>query len=493
MSDPIPIIDLFAGPGGLNEGFSRVGEDEDAPRFTTIGSFEMERSAIKTLRLRAVYRHLLRNGGVPDSYYSHIRGELTWEQFLEDERVAYAHTVAEGHVHQVELGSEEDESETLIRTALKNSNADRSDAPWVLIGGPPCQAYSLAGRSRRANDESFAADKKHFLYREYLRIIHTFAPPVFVMENVKGLLSSKTEGAGMFEKIMRDLRNPGEGLQYDVHSLVVDAPPVDLRPGDFVIQAERYGIPQKRHRVILLGVRRGYFSAPVRVGRLSTASEAVTVNEALEGLPPLRSGITPRSMDSQERWELVRAQVSSSPPPGAPPISRGGPSLDRIGMPGGSFGAWVVDPNLHHVIQHETRNHMVEDLKRYRFAASRALEDSVSPKLGMFPAELQPNHRNASDEKRPFEDRFRVQVGTAPSTTVVSHISKDGHYYIHPDPDQMRSFTVREAARIQTFPDNYYFVGNRTQQYHQVGNAVPPLLANQIATVVSALFREPRN
>jgi DNA (cytosine-5)-methyltransferase 1 len=131
---------------------------------------------------------------------------------------------------------------------------------------------------------------------------------------------------------------------------------------------------------------------------------------------------------------------------------------------------------------------MIEDLRRYWFAAAYGQIHSESPKLRDFPKQLLPNHANANSDLRPFEDRFRVQLADSPSTTVVSHIAKDGHYYIHPDPLQMRSFTVREAARLQTFPDNYFFCGNRTEQYTQVGNAVPPLLANEIAEIVSELL-----
>lgn len=490
MPKLIPVVDLFAGPGGLNEGFSRVGEDLQSPLFETIASIEMESSAIKTLTLRAAYRSLLRGTGVPASYYRFISGDLTWDEFTDDEDVLGALESARSHVHQVELGSDDDNSEEIIRRSLEESGVDHSHSPWVLIGGPPCQAYSLAGRSRRANDDTFASDKKHFLYREYLRIIATFSPPVFVMENVKGLLSSKAEGRGMFERILSDLRSPREGLEYEIYSLVAEKPPESLSPSDFVIKAEQFGVPQKRHRVILLGIRKDFFGGTPRIGRLHLQDE-VTVNDALVGIPPIRSGISPATMDSQELWELIRTELSDGAPIASTPVTRGGPSMRRTATPVGAFGDWVVDPEFDAIVQHEARSHMVEDLKRYRFASAWAQRDGVSPRLSSFPASLQPNHKNASAEQRPFEDRFRVQIGTRPATTVVSHISKDGHYYIHPDPDQMRSLTVREAARLQSFPDNYFFVGNRTQQYHQVGNAVPPLLAHQIAKVVSELFIDP--
>jgi DNA (cytosine-5)-methyltransferase 1 len=448
----------------------------------------MESSAISTLRLRATYRILLREGRVPDAYYRFVRGEIEWHEFLSGARVTEAYEEATSHVHQVELGSESDDSTALIRSAL--SSRVEGDSPWVLIGGPPCQAYSLAGRSRRANDATFASDKKHFLYKEYLRIIKEFAPPVFVMENVKGLLSSSTSnGGGMFAKIKSDLEKPGGDHTYTLHSLVSLSSPADLKPNDFVIKAEQYGVPQKRHRVILLGLRNDYFGEEAQVGILRT-SETVSVAQALSGLPKLRSGISKGPNDDYDNWVRILHEVSAKygkQSVSTARLERGGRAVLQLGVPGGDFGLWVTDAMLNHAIQHETRGHMTEDLKRYWFAADRALL-GTSPRLSSFPPELQPLHKNAFAEGRPFEDRFRVQVANQPSTTVVSHISKDGHYYIHPDPDQMRSLTVREAARLQSFPDNYFFCGNRTQQYHQVGNAVPPLLANQIARVVSALF-----
>jgi DNA (cytosine-5)-methyltransferase 1 len=491
----IPVIDLFAGPGGLNEGFSQLKDDNDEPVFGSVGSFEMEPTAVRTLKLRDVFRHLEQNGGVPESYYDFIRGRMNFETFTHSPEVKAAYAAADARVHQVELGSDDDDSESLIRGALTDAGVTGTSNPWVLIGGPPCQAYSLAGRSRRANDETFAEDKKHFLYREYLRIIKTFQPSVFVMENVKGLLSSTTSGESMFDLIKGDLECPnGDGIQhYDIHSLVVEGHTQDLRPKDFIIRSERYGIPQKRHRVILLGVRRGFLPDDVTVGKLEE-SEPVTVGTALTGFPEVRSGISPVGQDTWNKWRMTRSEAfpgeeAVERPEHERKLKRGDATAPRTGQPTGSrFAEWIIDPRLDDVIQHETRNHMVEDLKRYRFAATRALSEGFSPKLRDFPIELLPKHKNATASSRAFEDRFRVQLASDAATTIVSHIAKDGHYYIHPDPEQMRSLTVREAARLQTFPDNYFFMGTRTQQYHQVGNAVPPLLANQIAIVVSGLF-----
>jgi len=147
---------------------------------------------------------------------------------------------------------------------------------------------------------------------------------------------------------------------------------------------------------------------------------------------------------------------------------------------------WFKDERLTTLSSHESRGHMPSDLHRYFFAALYAGLKGISPKLSDFPEELLPIHKNVEQgvSGKMFSDRFRVQLSNAPSTTITSHISKDGHYFIHYDPVQCRSLTVREAARLQTFPDNYKFEGMRTAQYHQVGNAVPPLLANKIAEII---------
>lgn len=486
----IPVIDVFAGPGGLNEGFSRFGEDAGTPVFQTIGSFEMDPTACATLRVRHAYHHLLRSAaGVPEAYYEFIRGEGTVGEFMSAPEVADAYAAAESAVNQIELGKNRAESDALISVALQGAGAVDSD--WVLVGGPPCQAYSLVGRSRRRNDAAFEDDHKHFLYREYLHILETFEPPVFVMENVKGLLSSTNRGTQMFDLIRADLENAGS-RGYDLYSFVVGGVPGAFRPKDFIIRSEDHGVPQKRHRVILLGVRRGFLPEGRRPGRLKK-STSVSVHRALGHLPAIRSGVSPTREDSVEAWRALRARARESARADAPRsdwgTSRGGAFVRPSGpSPEGRFEGWAADDRLGGFIQHESRTHMASDLLRYYFAADLARTAGRSPKLGDFPTELLPNHANVTAAERPFEDRFRVQLATEPSTTVTSHIAKDGHYYIHFDPEQMRSLTVREAARLQSFPDNYFFAGNRTQQYHQVGNAVPPLLAFQLAQVVAALF-----
>lgn len=307
------------------------------------------------------------------------------------------------------------------------------------------------------------------------------------------MLSSKHGGGMIFPRIKADLERPRDGLEYEIRSLVVQEPASELMPQDFIIRAENYGIPQRRHRVILLGVRKSH----AHIATLAlTPQPKITVQSTIQNLPSVRSRLSPLSQDSDRAWNearLTAARLAGSragmrvPPHGASWIS------GDVGPVPGELGEWLIDDDLDGVSLHEARRHMRGDLERYAYLSAEALQGRF-PKVMDLPSQLIPNHKNARRTDAPFADRFRVQRWDEPSTTVVSHIAKDGHYYIHPDPAQMRSLTVREAARLQTFPDNYWFVGNRTQQYHQVGNAVPPLLARQIGLVVSQLFKrgEPR-
>lgn len=477
-----PVIDLFAGPGGLNEGFSSVRDEQGGYVFKTMASFEMDSFACQTLRLRATYRELVRAGGDLQPYFEYIQGKKTWQSVLTgDFRAAYL--AAKEHVYQVELGEDSrPEVDDFIEQQL---GPEDERGHWALIGGPPCQAYSLAGRSRRTGDETFASDHKHFLYREYLHILGRFKPTIFVMENVKGLLSSKNGDSSMFQTILGDLADLPGGAKYEIRSLVVDADPTDLEPSDFIIRAEEYGVPQKRHRVILLGVRSDVAAAiPRRV--LRQADGAVTVRAALQTMPSVRAETSSRRPKIDLDWKAVQMQALNEVglaniANNVEPVKPGALAVD-------AYEAWIAEQVLRAPIQHEPRAHMVSDLARYRVMAELAERLGKSPKYTDLPTSLHPEHRNIGKVGTPFTDRFRVQVWDAPATTVVSHISKDGHYYIHPDPQQTRSFTVREAARLQSFPDNYFFEGPRTQQFHQVGNAVPPLLSKQIGDVVADML-----
>ena len=500
----IPVIDLFAGPGGLSEGFSAVETDDGHPRFDVRISIEKDKQAYQTLLLRALFRAFAK-GKAPDCYYQYVRGEIKREEFFAHPDIQSELTLARSEAKLAELGTTASSTtDGWIEKALEGVQ------DWALIGGPPCQAYSLAGRARMKGVADFAEDKRHFLYREYLRIIKKFKPSVFIMENVKGMLTSQHGGSLIFEKIIADLRQPSDGLSYRIQSLVVEGEELD--PHDFVIKSEDYGIPQRRHRVILFGIRSDVAAEssalknePMRF-KLKKAKSKVDVLTALTGLPQVRSRVSNKD-DSPQKWlsilkktnlqlKLWRDEIRMEIETAVLKALEGAAKLDTHGskfikravsyegMPA-SLSKWYQDARVGGVIQHESRSHMASDLNRYMFAACYAASQKVSPRIHEFPPKLLPDHKNVGDEEVPFLDRFRVQLGDQPSTTVVSHIAKDGHYYIHPDPVQCRSLTAREAARLQTFPDNYFFEGGRTAQFHQIGNAVPPLLARYIAEVVS--------
>lgn len=507
MKKSIPIIDLFAGPGGLGEGFSSLKQSSGKPVFSIKVSIEKDPIAHQTLSLRAIYRHL--GTQIPDSYYDRIRGNISRDDFEKIKEIKDVAKLAKQEARCAILGREEGftpnaEIDQWIKEGLQG------ETEWVLIGGPPCQAYSLAGRSRMkgANPCTFEQDHRHFLYKEYLRIIQKHKPAVFVMENVKGILSSTHAGSLIFEKIMNDLSSPGDGAKYELRSFVVESVAgKNLSPKDFIIKAENYGIPQARHRVILLGIREDLSKQVTRT--LSRQEELATVEQTIAGLPRIRSTIS-RQYDSPEKWHGYLQDTLTNvklwlDPARSDVINIMQVAIDRAAKHTSSgdkfirtvpdfsnmpqhLRKWLQDDRLGGIIQHASRGHMPLDLQRYLFAASYAEKNRVSPKVRQFPNLLLPKHKNIHEDTVPFEDRFRVQLKDSPSTTVVSHISKDGHYYIHYDPSQCRSLTVREAARLQTFPDNYFFEGNRTQQYVQVGNAVPPLLAKQLAEIVARLF-----
>jgi len=354
------------------------------------------------------------------------------------------------------------------------------------------------------------------------------------MENVKGMLSAKVDGEPIFESIRSDLHDPCKASdsgpqkgrkkhKYRIVSLVIPPPEEDLlgersedtNPRDYIIKSEQYGIPQKRHRVILLGLRDDIADKWNNNHILKPHSETVRIKDVISDLPKLRSGLS-KSTNTKESW---LQHLKLSVPVLASNLNNN--NMNDIACEMGkistrfkkfrnnqglnlgqkkfsksinvttneNLNSWYLDERLdNYIVNHQTRGHIKTDLNRYLFCsiwakvARKNKWNNPFPKSNDYPELLKPNHKNFNSGK--FADRFRVQVEHDAATTITSHISKDGHYFIHYDPLQCRSLTVREAARIQTFPDNYFFVGNRTQQYVQVGNAVPPYLAKQIADII---------
>lgn len=509
------VIDLFSGPGGLGEGFAAL----DGGRAFEIGvSAEMEKSAHSTLTLRAFFRLAQRMGDKKalQAYYSYCNSSSARHPRLE---VPTLWDIAMAEARQFELGNPS--CDQLLDQILKEKNLKGDDT--VLIGGPPCQAYSRIGSVKNRSKIGYVPedDIRHKLYKEYLKVLAKTLPAVFVMENVVGILSSKLKGKRIFHDILLDLCDPvratkrSNGPTYVIHSLVSETryeqgmDPEDIDARDFVIKSEDYGIPQERHRVILLGVREDINSTSTQLKK----SDRVTVRQAISTLPRLRSQVSPLRDDSSEKWhaavtlngmrlaadakkagmialssrlEDVCQSLDSKLPYGGDRVALSGPIIGAERPT--TFSKWVFDSNLEVCLNHESKRHMPSDLGRYLYGSVfcefskerlRGYKDFTLPGLA-------PDHANW--ESGDFLDRFKVQLFDYPSSTMTCHISKDGHSIIHPDPLQCRALTVREAARLQTFPDNYFFQGVKTDQYRQVGNAVPPMLANQIARIVRKIF-----
>ena len=546
---PVPVIDVFAGAGGLSEGFA-AWPDRERPDFHVALAVEMDEAAAQTLRLRAFF-HSFPPSEVPAEYYRFVRSPAS-EPALGAVVAGETGTPPDmsrsprgcGDVWCTELGGQGFNAAELDRR-IGRATSGRDD--WVLLGGPPCQPFSTAGRSRRGVTVS---DPRSYLYREYLSILARHWPAVFVMENVKGILSAKFGGDSVLPKVLEDLSDPvsatgtsqgGRARRhwYRIWPLVETHQRPDLfgiyPPEHYLIECEKYGIPQRRHRVILLGIRD---DIPVSPNPLRPAPVTPTVSAVLHGLPPLRSGLA-RTPESRRQWRKI---VEQGPPAGGwlgaatddvrdsaaqwsallrsspgqqwyselnacgqgdvrahidmvlsdliPPLDDRGGEYLAAGRRPREMADWYHDPRLRGTLNHTSREHMPTDHFRYFYAAAFAAVRGVSPRLRDFPPSLLPEHRNVQQSLRDgnFNDRFRVQLGGEPSVTIMSHLGRDGHYAIHPDPAQARSLSVREAARIQTFPDNYLFCGNRKDQYTQIGNAVPPLLAYQIAEIVAVLL-----
>lgn len=520
---PIPIIDLFAGPGGLGEGFMSVRDEQYRPFFDIKLSIEKEENAHKTLLWRSFYRQFIKSGkSLPPEYYVAYREKdlEKREAILEDALNKYPEgKIAKEEAQLIELGGDKwpaKKVDKLIRKQLGGNDRD-----WVLIGGPPCQAYSNVGRSRVGGIKK--DDHRVYLYREYLRIIQKHMPAVFVMENVKGLLSAKVGGEKVFDWMKKDLRVGGN---YELHSFVRPAE----KDSDYLIKAEEYGVPQKRHRVILLGIRKDISHKDEYL----TSKPKVSLYEVIGKLPEIRSGLNReyrernlKELDKNGKPKRVYSNLKDSDSLWESYINNFLERIEKWGdLPLNGLSDGVISSNngigseyiqckntiskshflsswyrsenhkgfdykkLRGLANHESRAHLTQDLMRYLFAGLYVEKNKKFPRLKDYAKhnkELVPDHDNVDSGK--FTDRFRVQLKEIPATTVTSHISKDGHYFIHYDVKQCRSFTVREAARIQTFPDNYLFRGSRTQQFHQVGNAVPPYLAKQLAEIVKNLIR----
>ena len=501
----MPVVDLFSGPGGLAEGFAAFRSPKGRRRFHVALSVESDRDAHRTLRLRAFLRGFA--AGFPAEYYDFLNGrvpeEPDWEA-LDPGRWAAAGDEA----RCLELGTSG--AGTFLRQRLERLREEHHGRT-VLLGGPPCQSYSVIGRSRNSGNTKYDAstDKRLWLYRQYAQALAWLRPAVAVMENVRGILSADRNGVPIFPQVTRSLRRAGGAEGYRLFALAAPSGvcPWDegRDPRDFLVHAENHGVPQSRHRVFVICVRRDLAETLPDdcQPRLESGGRILSVSDVIGAMPNLRSRLSRgddlgawqdavreacdlverhrEHMTSAEAKRFRSALHDTRTMATAVALpwrdARGSTTLPAV-CPA-ELRDWIFDGSLERLPNNETRAHMPSDLGRYLFAATFARTFGRSPKRHDFPRAFAPNHANW--DTGDFDDRFRVQVANQPGTTVTSHLAKDGHYFIHPDPSQCRSLTVREVARLQTFPDNYFFHGGRSKQYIQVGNAVPPFLAHQIA------------
>lgn len=407
-------IDLFAGAGGLSEGFTSIG-------FNPIAHVEMNRDACETLKTRAVYYYLKSNEKL-DEYKKYLCGELSKEALYS----MVPEVVLKSVIHQTM--SEENMSELfdLINELKKEQHIKQID---LIVGGPPCQAYSLVGRAVKS--DNMVGDPRNYLYKLYIEVLKKYTPTMFVFENVPGLLTAN-EG-----KYFKDMKNAFEDAGYTIdHS---------------VLNARNFDVLQDRRRVILIGWKKElkYFY-PIFEEKTSSH----TVADLLSDLPAIQSG------------EKNNIYASST------------------------FSAYLKETGIRKtddvLTWHIARPHTERDREIYRRVITAWFEEKKRIKYTDLPEKLC-THKN----RTAFLDRFKVvasDMGTC--HTMMAHISKDGHYFIHPDITQARSITVREAARIQSFPDNFYFEGSRTAAFTQIGNAVPPLMAKGIAIKIKEMLEK---
>lgn len=406
-------IDLFAGCGGLSEGFVQAG-------FVPIAHVEMDKDACNTLKTRSCF-HYLRNHDQQDVYYAYLKGEITREDLYNKVPQEVVDTV-------INVTISDDTVNDTFKKIRKLANGRKID---MIIGGPPCQAYSLLGRHRKTMED----DPRTKLYLQYGKFLKEFKPIGFVFENVPGLLSAKKG------EHFQNLKEYFKELGYVVHYKMLDA--------------SDYGVLQVRHRIILVGWKKendlGY---PVIEQKRASA----VINDILNDLPKLKAG---------EVKKVAKYRAASNS------------YLEESGIR--SKDDEFVTENISRPVNENDANIYACAIKLWNKKHIRIKYTDL------------PNEYKTQKNENSFLDRFKVVDGHGYAHTVVAHLAKDGHYYIHPSLDDCRSISVREAARMQSFPDNFYFEGSRSAMFKQIGNAVPPLMAKSIAKSIKNQLWNPEN
>ena len=407
MDKRLNFIDLFAGAGGLSEGFVRAG-------YTPLAHIEMNNYACDTLRTRAAF-HWLKSNDQLQKYkdYLHEKKEK------EDGRKLWQHVPKSviDSVIQSEIGEK-----TIDELFAKVDELKGEQKVDIIIGGPPCQAYSVVGRAR--DPKNMADDPRNFLYKYYIKFLERYTPKMFVFENVPGILSA--QNGVHFNNIIKGIEKAGYKVDKDK------------------LKASEYGVLQNRERVIIIGWQK---DLDMKYPEFAKEENLYRI------MPDLFSDLPSRQQGEGSLTDTVKYTAPASK------------YLKKSHIRNG----WDF------TTQHIARPHNPTDLEIYRRAISLWLEKKERLNYAKLPPELQ-NHNN----KHAFLNRFQV-VDPVCCHTVVAHIAMDGHYYIYPSLEQIRSITIREAARLQSFPDDYYFEGSRSAAFKQIGNAVPVVLAEKIA------------
>ncbi|CDN31929.1 DNA-cytosine methyltransferase [Mucinivorans hirudinis] len=401
---PLKFIDLFAGAGGLSEGFIRQG-------YTPIAHVEMNTHACDTLKTRMVYHQLATAKDKLGIYTQYLKGQISRDEF-------WSHGTADvlDSVINIEISDK-----TIDSIFDRIDKLKQEDSVDIVIGGPPCQAYSVAGRAR--DPQSMETDPRNFLYKYYLQFLQRYKPKMFVFENVPGILSAKN--GEHFENIKKGIEEAGYNLDYRI------------------LDASKFGVIQNRKRVILIGWQKELKLSYPEFEQVENNNEIL--RDLFYDLPWLAPG-------TGEQTTLYTKPCNTY------------------------LNESKIRSNDEFVTQHIVRPHNTRDIEIYRRAITMWLNERKRLNYATLPDELK-THSN----QKSFLNRFQVVDNIGCSHTVVAHIAMDGHYYIYPDLKQIRSISIREAARIQSFPDNYFFEGGRTNAFKQIGNAVPVLMADKIA------------
>lgn len=413
----VNFIDLFAGAGGLSEGFIQAG-------FNPIAHIEMNAMAAATLETRAAY-HYMKKHRLMHWYYEYERGNITREKLFRYIPNEVTKTIINAEMSPENIAG-------IFRQIDGILQEDNIKKVNVIVGGPPCQAYSLVGRAQSSHMLiPMSEDPRNELYKMYTRFLNKYQPDMFVFENVAGLKTAKKGES--FKNLQAQLRRVGYVIECHEQN------------------AADFGVLQNRKRLIIIGWRKGTkYHYPI----FEKVQGNALVNDLLSDLPVLGRGGQGLS------YRVPYVQASQ--------YVKGNQLRTRN------------DVLTHHV----ARNNNPRDVEIYR----RTIEAWNNGHHRLRYADL-PDVLKTHNNQDSFDDRFKVVEGDCQSChTVLAHLSKDGHYFIHPDINQCRSISVREAARLQTFPDSYYFEGSRSSQYVQIGNAVPPIMARRIAEAIRSMI-----